>query len=124
MKSAFRRLITSLSRLLIFIFLFENCSRFIGFRSESIMSSIRLASSCESSFVAGLMEDELEQELRRQDAEFDRFMKIQTRMTVMAVMDLPGTGSSSDAGPGHVSTFEKDRAWHAPEELDLPAMQV
>ncbi|KAK9050176.1 hypothetical protein SSX86_030854 [Deinandra increscens subsp. villosa] len=27
------------------------------------------------------------------------------------------------SGPEHVSTFEKDRAWHVPEELDLLAMQ-
>lgn len=27
------------------------------------------------------------------------------------------------SGPESVSTFEKDRAWHVPEELNLPAMQ-
>ncbi|MFS7970168.1 putative tRNA pseudouridine(38-40) synthase [Helianthus anomalus] len=27
------------------------------------------------------------------------------------------------SGPEHPSTFEKDRAWHVPEELDLQAMQ-
>ncbi|XP_076909997.1 uncharacterized protein LOC143567467 [Bidens hawaiensis] len=27
------------------------------------------------------------------------------------------------SGPEHISTFEKDRAWHVPEELDLQAMQ-
>ncbi|KAK1418297.1 hypothetical protein QVD17_27440 [Tagetes erecta] len=27
------------------------------------------------------------------------------------------------SGPEHVSTFEKDRAWHVPEDLDLSAMQ-
>ncbi|XP_071736849.1 uncharacterized protein [Rutidosis leptorrhynchoides] len=27
------------------------------------------------------------------------------------------------SGPEHLSTFEKDRAWHVPEELDLLAMQ-
>ncbi|XP_023731264.1 uncharacterized protein LOC111879019 [Lactuca sativa] len=27
------------------------------------------------------------------------------------------------SGPEHLSTFEKGRAWHVPEELDLPAMQ-
>ncbi|KAI3704106.1 hypothetical protein L1987_74319 [Smallanthus sonchifolius] len=27
------------------------------------------------------------------------------------------------SGPEHVSAFEKDRAWHVPEELDLPAMK-
>ncbi|PON48770.1 Pseudouridine synthase [Parasponia andersonii] len=27
------------------------------------------------------------------------------------------------SGPEPLSTFEKDRAWHVPEELDLPAMQ-
>lgn len=46
----------------------------------------RLASSGESSFVGGLMGDELELELRRQDAEIDRFMKIQAdrlRQTVL-----------------------------------------
>ncbi|GKB73397.1 probable BOI-related E3 ubiquitin-protein ligase 2, partial [Tanacetum coccineum] len=37
----------------------------------------RLASSGESSFVGGLMGDQLELELRRQDVEIDRFMKIQ-----------------------------------------------
>ena len=28
------------------------------------------------------------------------------------------------SGPEPLSTFEKDRAWHVPEELDLLAMQV
>ncbi|KAK3028269.1 hypothetical protein RJ639_037603 [Escallonia herrerae] len=28
------------------------------------------------------------------------------------------------SGPEPLSSFEKDRAWHVPEELDLPAMQV
>ncbi|XP_071702837.1 probable BOI-related E3 ubiquitin-protein ligase 2 [Rutidosis leptorrhynchoides] len=46
----------------------------------------RLASSGESCFVAGVMGDEIERELRRQDAEIDRFMKIQAdrlRQTVL-----------------------------------------
>ena len=28
------------------------------------------------------------------------------------------------SGLDPLSIFEKDRAWHVPEELDLPAMQV
>lgn len=28
------------------------------------------------------------------------------------------------SGPEPLSTFEKDRAWHVPEELDLLAMEV
>lgn len=28
------------------------------------------------------------------------------------------------SGPEPLSTFEKDRAWHVPEELDVLAMQV
>lgn len=37
----------------------------------------RLASSGESSLVSGILGDDLELELRRQDAEIDRFLKIQ-----------------------------------------------
>ncbi|KAI3825549.1 hypothetical protein L1987_07039 [Smallanthus sonchifolius] len=51
------------------------------------LDNCRLASSGESSFVAGLMEDELEQELRRQDAEFDRFMKVQADRLRQAVQE-------------------------------------
>lgn len=47
----------------------------------------RLASSGESSFVAGLMGDEIERELRRQDAEIDRFMKIQADRLRQAVVE-------------------------------------
>ncbi|KAL8256297.1 hypothetical protein R6Q59_031364 [Mikania micrantha] len=47
----------------------------------------RLASSGESSFVAGLMEDDLQLELRRQDAEIDRFMKIQADRLRQAVLE-------------------------------------
>ncbi|XP_076948651.1 uncharacterized protein LOC143620993 [Bidens hawaiensis] len=46
-----------------------------------------LVSSGESSFVAGLVEDELERELRRQDAEIDRFMKIQADRLRQAIME-------------------------------------
>ncbi|KAI3821204.1 hypothetical protein L1987_08764 [Smallanthus sonchifolius] len=45
----------------------------------------RLASSGESSFIAGLLGDDLELELRRQDAEIDRFMKIQADRLRQAV---------------------------------------
>ncbi|MFS7962738.1 putative transcription factor C2H2 family [Helianthus anomalus] len=47
----------------------------------------RLASSSESSFVAGLLEDQLERELRRQDAEIDRFMKIQADRLRQAILE-------------------------------------
>ncbi|CAH1454316.1 unnamed protein product [Lactuca virosa] len=47
----------------------------------------RLASSGESSFVAGLIGDEIEMELRRQDAEIDRFMKIQADRLRQAVLE-------------------------------------
>ncbi|XP_076957777.1 BOI-related E3 ubiquitin-protein ligase 1-like [Bidens hawaiensis] len=47
----------------------------------------RLVSSGESSLVAGLVEDELEHELRRQDAEIDRFMKIQADRLRQAIME-------------------------------------
>jgi len=39
-----------------------------------------LASSGESSLVSGLLGDDLELELRRQDAEIDRFLKIQVSL--------------------------------------------
>ncbi|KAK9080207.1 hypothetical protein SSX86_001882 [Deinandra increscens subsp. villosa] len=47
----------------------------------------RLASSGESSFIAGILGDDLELELRRQDAEFDRLMKIQADRLKQAVLE-------------------------------------
>ncbi|KAJ0577649.1 putative transcription factor C2H2 family [Helianthus annuus] len=47
----------------------------------------RLASSGESSFISGLLGDDLELEMRRQDAEIDRFMKIQADRLRQAVLE-------------------------------------
>ncbi|KAD4385233.1 hypothetical protein E3N88_25401 [Mikania micrantha] len=43
----------------------------------------RLGSSGESSFISGLLGDDLDRELRRQDAEIDRFMNIQTTFSIL-----------------------------------------
>ncbi|KAD1131223.1 hypothetical protein E3N88_43237 [Mikania micrantha] len=43
----------------------------------------RLGSSGESSFITGLLGDDLDRELRRQDAEIDRFMNIQTTFSIL-----------------------------------------
>ncbi|XP_076920827.1 putative BOI-related E3 ubiquitin-protein ligase 3 [Bidens hawaiensis] len=47
----------------------------------------RLGSSGESSFVSGILGDDLELEMRRQDAEIDRFMKIQADRLRQAVLE-------------------------------------
>ncbi|XP_071694019.1 probable BOI-related E3 ubiquitin-protein ligase 3 [Rutidosis leptorrhynchoides] len=47
----------------------------------------RLASSGESCFVSGIMGDEIERELRRQDAEIDSFLKIQADRLGQTVLE-------------------------------------
>ncbi|KAI7744436.1 hypothetical protein M8C21_028885, partial [Ambrosia artemisiifolia] len=47
----------------------------------------RLASSGDSSFVSGFLGDDLELEMRRQDAEIDRFMKVQADRLRQAVLE-------------------------------------